>query len=188
MRYREIKSAREVPGGLGQGTAQTLPPPPPRAEAKRTSEVHKTCFAAYRVPGSFLHTSFPGMYAGPPHWGALVPAGALAFGVRTNFVGTKALGRRQPTAPVWRPKAGHHRRRRSREVWNAGSSLSNLGAAICNPITDTPLTSEMRPDLDASAILSRAASTGPRWLHLVTRSQDRPRAPVSPQIQRYAQN
>ena len=169
-------------------------PPPPRAEAKRTSDVHKTDFAAYRVPGSFLHTGFSGMYAGAlgcwaALWAALAPAGALAFGVRTNFVRTKALVRRPPTAPVWRPKAGHHRRRRSREFWNAGSALGNLGPAICVRNTDaSPATGKVHPDLDASAILSRAASITSRLAASCDRSQYRPRAQLAfPQVARYAE-
>lgn len=100
--------------------------------------------------------------------------------MRTNFVGTKALR--------WRPAVSLHgegirsalsasqasgaavdssraskswtrSRRRSREFWNAGSALGNLGAAICVRNTDAgPATGEVHPDLDASAILSRAAS------------------------------
>ena len=117
-----------------------------------------------------------------------VPAGALDTIAATNFVGTKALERRPPTAPAGRPKAGHRRRRRSSEFWNAGSALGNLGAAICNPITDTPPTSEVHPDLDASAILSRAASIRSRLAASCDWSQDRPRAqPVFPQVGRYAE-
>ena len=123
-------------------------------------------------------------------------AGELASAVTADFVGTKARARRPPTALAGRPKAGHPRRRRSREFWNADSALGNLGPAICVRNTDAgwayhlrlnedggrasaisanaeiratgtaPATGEMRPDLDASAILSRAASTGPRWLIL----------------------
>lgn len=152
---------------------------------KRTSP-RIACPARFHIP-DFLVCTLERLDAGPPYKPCMFQPARWLFGVRTNFVRTEALGRRPPTAPVGRPKAGHPRRRRSRKFWNAGSALGNLGPAISVRNTDAgPATGEVHPDLDASAILSRAASIMSHLAASCDQSQNRPRAQaVFPHLRRY---
>jgi hypothetical protein len=66
-------SAGAAPQAVPAGTLATIEATDFVGTNLWPSEVHKTDFAAYRVPGSFLHTGFPGMYALAP--GCLVAIG-----------------------------------------------------------------------------------------------------------------